>query len=479
MHHNKPQLIHSDQQAIVALCTPRGSGAIALIRISGNNALTVASSLAHLSSLQKLMQVPTHTVQHGFIVDASTQERVDEVLFLVMHAPKTFTGQDTVEITCHNNPFIIERIINLAVQAGARAAKQGEFTKRAFNNGKMDLVQAEALNDMIHAQTELALKQSQAQMGGTLSQALNEIELQLVSLLGYVEASFEFLDEEQRDLDFIAAIMTRTAAISERVAVLKQHFALQKQIKQGVRVALVGSVNAGKSTLFNALVGQERAIVTDIPGTTRDSVEASVYRDGAFWQFIDTAGVRQTDDLVEQRGIERSFAAIQEADIVLLVKDSSLHMTQQQVDVYNDLMQQAGDKALIVFTKTDVALPTPALGSNHPLFFHYNHLITSQFHVSAKNNQGLIELQKAITARVQALFAQAKSPYLLNQRQFNLLTEIQLDLEGIAKTFSDGVHYELLACHVKELLEKVSELTGKNVTEHMLDMVFGEFCVGK
>ncbi len=470
MHHNKHQLIHSDQQAIVALCTPRGSGAIALIRISGNNALPVTSSLAHLSSEQALIDAPTHTIHHGFVVDPATSERIDEVLFLIMRAPRTFTGEDTVEITAHNNPFIIERIIDLAVQAGARAARPGEFTKRAFQHGKMDLVQAEALNDMIHAQTELALKQSQAQMSGTLSRALAGVELQLVGLLGYVEASFEFLDEEQRDLDFIAAIRDRTTAICDAIKVLKQHFALQKQVKQGVRVALVGSVNAGKSTLFNALVGEERAIVTDIPGTTRDSVEASVYRQGAFWQFIDTAGIRQTNDLVEQKGIDRSFAAVQEADVVLLVIDAARHMTEQEAVVYNELLQLAGDKALVVFNKIDAVL------SSLPVFSVSQDQI---FHVSAKNNEGLTALQTAVEVLVQALFAEAKSPYLLNQRQFKLLTEIQVDLEGIAKTFADGVHYELLAYHVKELLEKVSELTGKNVTEHVLDMVFGEFCVGK
>ncbi len=472
MHLNKTHLIHNDQQAIVALCTPRGSGAIALIRISGQNALTVASSLARLSSLQQLSAASTHTIHHGFVIDPQTEEQIDEVLFLVMKAPRTFTGEDTVEITSHNNPFIIERIIDLAVQAGARAARPGEFTKRAFQHGKMDLIQAEALNDMIHAQTELALKQSQAQMHGTLSNALTGIELQLVAVLGYVEATFEFLDEEQRDLDFAAAIAKRINAIHTGIIALKQHFALQKQVKQGVRVALVGSVNAGKSTLFNALVGQERAIVTDIPGTTRDSIEASVYKQGAFWLFIDTAGIRQTDDVVEKKGIERSFSAVQEADVVLLVVDAARVMTTQETEVYDQLLTLAGDKALVVFNKIDAASSL----SKTTLFQPKNYPL---FNVSAKKNDGLAVLQTAVEERVQALFAQAKSPYLLNQRQFKLLTEIQFDLEAIAKTFVDGVHYELLAYHVKELLEKVSELTGKNVTEQMLDMVFGEFCVGK
>lgn len=473
MYLNNPQLIHSDQQAIVALCTPRGSGAIALIRISGQNALTVTSSLARLSSLRPLSEAQTHTIHHGFVADSVTSEQIDEVLFLVMKAPRTFTGEDTVEVTCHNNPFIIQRIIDLAVQAGARSAQPGEFTKRAFMHGKMDLVQAEALNDMIHAQTELALKQAQAQMKGTLSQAMAGVELQLVGLLGYVEASFEFLDEEQRDLDFTAAITERVDAITATVAALKQHFAMQKQIKQGVRVALVGSVNAGKSTLFNALVGDERAIVTDIPGTTRDSIEASVYKQGAFWQFIDTAGIRQTADVIEQKGIERSLAAVQEADVVLVVIDASRVMTQLEHAVYEQLLVLADEKSLVVLNKIDAV--------------HSGRSATSfdavekqeLFRISAKNAEGLTELQQAVEQRVQELFAQAKSPYLLNQRQFAMLTEIAHGLDDISAMIAEGIQYELLAYHVKELLEKVAALTGKNATERVLDLVFSEFCVGK
>jgi len=464
-------LLPSDQQAIVALCTPRGSGAIGLIRLSGGNALAIASSFACISGGMHLPQAATHTIHHGFVIDPVSKERIDEVLFLVMLAPRTFTGQDTVEITCHNNPFIIERIINIAVAAGARTAQAGEFTRRAFLHNKLDLVQAEALNDLIHAQTEQALKQSMAQLRGTLSQALHGVEDQLVALLSYVEASFEFLDEEQRDIDFDQAVKDRIAQLGKTIQNLKQHFALQKQVKQGVRIALVGSVNAGKSTLFNALLGQDRAIVTPVPGTTRDSIEATLYRAGSFWLLIDTAGIRQTDDIVEQQGIERSLLEAQAADVVLIVVDAARPMSQHEQDVYNQLIQLAGDKGLLVFNKVDAlssASQTGLFGEHEP---HFN--------ISAATGLGLEEVQKAVEARVQAIFAQAKSPYLLNQRQFNLLSEIEIELEGIAKSFVGGVHYELLAYRVKDLIERVSALTGKNVTEHMLDKVFSEFCVGK
>ena len=466
---NHQLLQSSDQQAIVALCTPRGSGAIGLIRVSGNNAFAVTAQLASLSSKISILEADSHTIQHGLVVDPNSGEQIDEVLFLIMRAPRTFTGEDTIEITCHNNPFIIQRIIEAAVQTGARIAQPGEFTKRAFNNGKLDLVQAEALNDLIHAQTEFGLKQSMAQLRGTLSQAFVAVEVKLVALLGYTEASFEFLDEEQRDIDFPAIINERIDDLLVHIKYLKQHFALQKQIRQGIRVALVGSVNAGKSTLFNALVGQERAIVTPIPGTTRDTIECSVYRDGIFWLFVDTAGMRQTDDVVEQHGIERSLAEAQQADIVVIVVDASRPMSSQEHAVYQQLVDLAEGKGVLVYNKIDATLIQPEEPSWDLPYFC----------ISAKEQTGLVALQVAIQEKIQALFAQAKSPYLLNQRQFTVLSELELELEAIAKSFVDGVHYELLAYRLKDLIEKISALTGKNVTEQVLDMVFNEFCVGK
>ena len=468
---------HKNNQAIIALCTPRGSGAIALLRLSGADAFVIGARLANLSSGLDLATVTTHTIHHGHVIDPQAPlTTVDEVLFLAMRAPKTFTGDDTIEITCHNNPFIIEQIIQLALAAGARSAEPGEFTRRAFLNEKIDVVQAEAINDLIHAQTEQALRQSMAQLRGSLSHALTGVETQLVHLLSYIEASFEFLDEEQRDLDFTQAIKDRVAALITTIAGLRTQFAHQKQIRDGVRVAVVGSVNAGKSTLFNALVGHERAIVSAIPGTTRDSVESSLYRAGTHWLFIDTAGIRRTDDGIEQKGIERSRSEAQLADIVVVVIDAARVMTEPERMVYTQILDLCGDKALVVLNKADQALTD----QDHDIVWQLMaDRKLDRFTVSAQTGVGVEELMLAIQAYAQKLFAQAQSPFLLNQRQFKLLTEIQLELESIAKSFTDGVHYELLAYRVKDLVQTLSQLTGKNITEQVLDTVFGEFCIGK
>jgi tRNA modification GTPase len=465
-------LLADDSQAIVALCTPRGSGAISLIRITGDNAVAVADAIARLSSGKSLADLPSHTIHHGYVVAPSNRtDIIDEVLFLLMRAPKTFTGQDTVEITAHNNHFIIEKIIDSAVTAGARIARSGEFTKRAFLMGKIDLVQAEAINDVIHAQTELALKQSMAQVQGSLSQYLATVEADIVSLLGYVEASFEFLDEEQRDLDFDNAIRARTQKTLDLISTIKGHFAQQKQVKEGVRVAIIGTVNAGKSTLFNALVGKERAIVADLAGTTRDSIETSLYRHGTFMLMIDTAGIRQTNDVIEQKGIERSFAEAESADLVLLVQDATRHLSAQEETIYTDLKNRYADKLIYVFNKCEATVEVLSL--------HNPALAYSTLHIAAKERRGITQLEAAIDQKIQNLFGQLKSPYLLNQRHFKLLTEIESTLAFIAKSCQASVQYELVAYHLKDLLEKISELTGRNITENILDMVFNEFCVGK
>lgn len=475
MQHQKTYLLTEDQQAIVALCTPRGSGAIALIRLSGSNAIDVADCMARLSSGQSLLQAPSHTIHHGHVVDKNNNnEIIDEVLFLLMQAPKTFTGQNTVEITCHNNQFIIERVINLAITYGARAAGAGEFSKRAFMQGKIDLVQAEAINELLSAQTERALRQSMSMLGGSLSHHVTDIQAQLVHLLSYVEASFEFLDEEQRDLDFSQAVIERTDKILAQITELTAQFSHQKQVKEGIRIAVLGTVNAGKSTLFNALIKKERAIVADIAGTTRDSIEATTFSNGNFLLFVDTAGMRQTQDIIEQKGIERSFAEAAHADIILLVVDGTVALSAQQIEQYQALINDYAHKMIFVINKIDKGQQA------HDDHFGLTLDCTiPTFKVCAKESLGIDALHDAIQQKIQELFSQLNSPFLLNQRQFKLLTEIEARLKFIANSYSDGIHYELVAYKIKDLLEKVSELTGKNVTEQVLDTVFSEFCVGK
>lgn len=454
-------MLTRDEQTIIAQCTPQGSGALALLRLSGKDALTVATKLTRLSSKQTCATVATHTVHHGYII-AHDGNIIDEVLCTIMHGPRTFTGQDTVEITCHNNQFIIQDALTQAIACGARIAEPGEFTQRAFLHKKIDLIQAEAINDLIHAQTPQALKHSLAQVQGSLSHWITAIEKELVKALAWTEASFEFLDDEG---DFSHQISDQLTHLQQTITQIKNSYNHQKHIRQGFKIALIGSVNAGKSSLFNALIGQQRAIVTAQAGTTRDSIEASIYKKNGFWTLVDTAGLRQTDDFIEQEGIKRSHQEAHTADCILLVYDSSRALSDEEASVYASLKEHYAHKCIAILNKCDVENPL---------------LHTDGIAISAHNKSGLTAVEQALEQKLAALTKDTESPYLLNQRQHTLLEKTTHDIAQVLTLLQKPtVHYELVSYHLKDVLENLSSLTGKSVSEQGLDMVFKEFCVGK
>jgi len=463
-HSQKNKILHPDQETIVAQCTPKGSGALALIRISGNHAIEIATKISKLTSGKKLSDVQTHTIHYGSIVD-NNGKKIDQVLFLVMRAPKTFTGQDTIEITCHNNQFIIENIIHVTIAHGARLAKSGEFSKRAFLNEKIDLLQAEAINELIHAQTQMALKSSLSQLEGSLSFWAQKIEKDLVKALALSEASFEFLDEE--NMEFAQQIKQIIEKNINTIQTLKKTFNQQKQIKEGVRIAIIGSVNTGKSSLFNTLLAQNRAIVTNIAGTTRDSIEAGVYANGNFMTFVDTAGLRQTDDTIEKEGIQRSLDEAKKADIILVVYDGSKKINPEEKKVYQKIIDTYKQKIIMVRNKIDISSDTKQ-------FEQHN-----QIDVSTIKKINIDKLENTIKQKVTDLFSSIESPFLLNQRQYNLIVGLENKLQQIGDMLKNDAQYELISYHLQEALQQFSELSGKTISEQGLDTVFKEFCVGK
>lgn len=463
--------IASDQEVIIAQCTPSGIGALALLRMTGIHTIEVATRISLLADGQLLSQLPTHTIHYGWVIDTrqnsdSTQLKnikLDNVLFFLMRGPKTFTGQDTVEITCHNNPFIIESIIQQAILHGARLAQNGEFSFRAVLNNKIDVLQAEAINELIHANTQMGLKQALAQVNGSFSSWIQKIEKQLLKILAFCQASFEFIDEEITFDDQIKEMVAH--ALSELNAA-KITFDQQKHIRNGIRIALVGSVNVGKSSIFNFFLQQNRAIVTDIAGTTRDVIEAGLYRTGNYWTLIDTAGLRETDNTIEQVGIIKSFEQAQLADIILLVFDGSRAFSQNENIIYADLYEQYKDKIIMVCNKVDLPQASETID-------------WQSYPVSTKNGTGFSDLEKALEERVEKLFATINSPFLLNKRQFNIITALEKDVKHIETLLYSTLQYEIIAYHLVDALAHCSELTGKSISEQGLDLVFREFCVGK
>jgi tRNA modification GTPase len=384
-----------------------------------------------------------------------------------MYAPRTFTGQHTVEITCHNNPFIIDAIITQAIKAGARLAEHGEFTRRAVCAGKMDLLQAEALNELIGANTQQALKASLAQIHGSLSHTIVSLEKRLLQALALSEASFEFIDEEMQFGDQIRAIIDTTCTT---IGTLQRSCSIQRHLKEGMRVALVGLVNAGKSSLFNAILGRSRSIVSTVPGTTRDTIEASIHRDGMHYTLIDTAGLRITDDCIEREGIERTHIEAQQADVILLIVDSSQAMNTEEQAIYTTLHTMYTSKVCYVHTKADLATHMAFPLSKAPP--HIN--------VSAATGHHIPELEETISQMLAALLNQLDTPFVLTQRQQKLIEGLRVSLQEIqALLAATTIHYEILSCHLTHALALITELTGKSISEAAMDAIFREFCIGK
>lgn len=455
-------IYHTDETTIIAQCTPKGSGAIALIRLSGVDAIALVSRIARLASAKELAAVPTHTIHYGTVV--ADAQLIDTVLFLVMRAPHTFTGQDTVEITSHNNQFLIERIIQAAIASGARLAGNGEFTRRAYLNGKIDLLQAEAINELITANNQLALKQSLAQLEGSFSQWIAAIEKSLLSCLALSEASFEFLDDE---LEFADQIKSQLEHVLHMIGHIKKTFDQQKHIRQGIRIAIIGSVNAGKSALFNALLQQKRSIVTDIAGTTRDAVEAGLYRDQSYWTLIDTAGLRQTEDIVEQEGIKRSEQEAAHADIILLVFDGSKTVQDKELVIYKNIADQYKQKIILIRNKIDL----PQIANDF--------LDIPAIAVSAHRNSNLNAIESVIKEKIDQLIHSTDAPFLLNQRHFNHLLSLEQKLREVIPLLTAMPAYELISIHLQDALASLTQLTGKTICEQGMDAVFRQFCVGK
>lgn len=464
---NKDQFQNSllDEQVIVAQCTPQGSGAIALLRLSGKNVFQLVDKVARLASGQKIFNQKTHTVHFGWIVDQDDQP-IDQVLFLVMHGPKTFTGQDVVEITCHNNQFLIEAIIDQTIAHGARMAGKGEFTQRAVISGKIDLIQAEAIHDLIHAQTAASLKYSLSQLEGTLSSWIAEIETSVLEMMAFCEGSFEFLDEE---MEFGSDVANKMDALILKIQKLLKTFPKQQYIKQGIKIALVGSVNVGKSSLFNCLLEKNRAIVTPIAGTTRDAIEAGVYKEGEFLTFVDTAGIRQTTDQIEQAGIDKSFQEAQAADIILLVMDQSQSPSSDALVAYQNILQTYTEKIIMVHNKMEQ-------GSVDTVLNFFGPTVS----VSAKNHQNIDLLYQEIFKKINQLKGTEAISCLLSKRQYDLLSGFYKTLLEIRPMLdAKRIDYELVSFRLKDALILLCELTGRSISEAAFDKVFDTFCVGK
>lgn len=450
---------------IVAQCTPKGPGAIALLRLCGSGVFDMAHFFSALYSGKKLHEIESHSIAHGFVVDKD-KKKLDNVLFLIMKAPKTFTGQDTLEITCHNNQLIVERIIETAIFYGARLAKHGEFTKRSFLNNKIDLLKAEAIHELISASSGKQVEAALSQLDGSLSLHIKDIEKKLYQILSFAQASFEFIEEE--NIEFQDTIKNILNEIRSKITWIKKYYNQQNRIKDGVRISIIGSVNAGKSSLFNALLQKKRALVSDIPGTTRDTVENSLQKNGIFLTLIDTAGIRKTDDILESQGISRSYQEAESADLVLLVINRATALSQEEIDIYKDLFSRYKHKIIVVYTKIDLEKQNTLYLEHDPLWI---------IEVSEKIPSSISALEQMLMEKTEK-FVDYDTPILVSLRQFNLLLSAQQKLQTLETHIMQGA-YEIIATEIISAIEILQEVTGKTISEESMDLIFQHFCVGK
>lgn len=467
---DKKNLIEKNNldSVLVALCSPPGRGAVSLIRVSGPKADELVDLCCKIAGKKCLSAAPSHTIHFGQILNKD-KKVVDHVLFLLMRAPKSFTGQDTVEITCHGNPIIVRQIISTLLEAGATLAGPGEFTKRAFLNKKLDLIQAEAIQELVMANSQFSLDQSMRKLGAGLSSEIEKLEKLVVNLISVLEASFEFLEEEERDIDFGGLSNARLDELADACKVLKKALENSSKTAGGIKITILGSPNAGKSTLFNALVGHARAIVSSTAGTTRDSIESQICRKEQLWSLFDTAGIRKTSKSIELEGISRALSLAAQADLILLALDPS-KPTGPQIELFEKLKKDFEPKIMPILTKSDLLT-----GKSDK----FDKKIKFEAQVSGKTGQGLEVLEAKIEERIKKLFDLDSSTYSLNERQKLIILQFLSQLEQFKEKFKSSVPAELLIIDLQAMAEGLWALSGKNLHEKVLGQIFSSFCVGK
>jgi tRNA modification GTPase len=441
---------------IAAISTPPGEGAIALVRVSGANAIEVADKI--FCGKEKPSQFASH-VQHFGEIFSTDGRLVDQVVLSVHRAPASYTGEDLVEISCHGGTLVSAKVLEACLRAGARAARAGEFTERAFLNGKMDLTQAEAVIDLIRAKTDLALRSAAEQLEGRLGQQIRKIRDELVELLAHINASIDFPEEGIRP-DEGETLRQRIASIRKEIAALLATADQGRILREGVRVVIYGATNAGKSSLLNRLLGYDRVIVSDTHGTTRDTIEETVNLDGVPIRLLDTAGLRASASELERQGIARTEKSLQLADL-------RLHIADRNAPKPPHFDERAGDpNEILILNKSD--LPENSDWKNF-----------RALQISCLTGDGLPELQKEILSRITKQNLKPESTLAINVRHRDCLRRVLESCDRAATALEQGLSLEYVAIDLDEALGAVGEVIGVVNVEQILDSVFGQFCIGK
>ena len=460
------------QETIVALATPSGAGAIAIIRLSGKDAITIAAEVFQSVSGKDITKQKTHTIHLGHIADNG--KIYDQVLLSIFKGPNSYTGENVIEISCHGSTFIQQQIIQLLLRKGAKMAQAGEFTLRAFLNGKLDLSQAEAVADLIASDNEASHQIAMQQMRGGFSNEIAKLREELLNFASLIELELDFAEE---DVEF--ADRTQFYDLLERIEfVLKRlidSFAVGNVIKNGIPVAIVGEPNVGKSTLLNALLNEERAIVSDIAGTTRDTIEDELVINGIGFRFIDTAGIRETKDVVESIGIQKTFEKIEQAQVVLFLVDST-ELTMESLEGLKVEVEKIKNKypqkaLLTIFNKKDKL--------EESLLRNLESQIENSIFISAKQKVGIDELKNELMSFVNTGALRNNETIVTNTRHYDSLLKALEEVQKVKWGLDSGLSSDLMAIDIRSALHYFGEITGEVTNDELLGNIFANFCIGK
>lgn len=453
---------------IAAIATAMSNSGIGIVRISGDEALEVADRIFRpKKGSRKVSDMETHTIHYGYVVDG--EEVVDEVMLLIMKAPRSYTCEDTIEIDCHGGVLVMKKILETVLKYGARPAEPGEFTKRAFLNGRIDLSQAESVIDVINAQNELALKSSVSQLQGAVLEKIKDIRVVVLHEIAFIESALD--DPEHVSLDgYPEQLRGIMSDAHSKVKKLLDSSDNGKMLKEGINTAIVGKPNAGKSSLLNILVGEERAIVTEIAGTTRDILQEQIQIGGIGLNVIDTAGIRDTEDIVEKIGVNKSREYIEKADLIIYVVDSSTELDENDQEIIEAIQDK---KAIVLLNKSDLDAKTDAA-------ILQERLDKPILSISAKNNTGIHELEKLI----EEMFFSGKlsfndEVYITNIRQKNALAEAESSLKMVLQSIDDGMPEDFFTIDMMNAYEVLGTIIGESVGEDLVNEIFSKFCMGK
>lgn len=452
---------------IAAIATAMSSSGIGIIRISGDAAVQIVDRIFFMKNKKNLSDMPTHTIHYGHIKDGD--EVIDEVMVVLMRAPKSYTKEDTVEIDCHGGVYVMKRVLETVIKYGARPAEPGEFTKRAFLNGRIDLAQAESVIDIIHAKNEFALKSSERQLSGSLSCAVKTVREKLLHEIAFIESALD--DPEHISLDgYPKTLQGIVEEAGKEIRKLLANSDNGKILKEGISTVIIGKPNAGKSSLLNTLVGEERAIVTDIAGTTRDVLEEQINLNGIILNVIDTAGIRKTDDVVEKIGVDRAKKYLNDADLAIYVVDTSTQLDENDFEIMELLKDR---KAIILLNKSDLAPVTDRESIR-------KHLDKKMIAISAKEQTGIRELEETI----REMFFTGEvtfndEVYITNIRHKTALQEAMNSLNLVVQSIMDGMPEDFYSIDLMNAYEELGSIIGEAVEDDLVNEIFSKFCLGK